>query len=51
MTAQVDSLIRGVVDDLPSRINVGVQITPELYALEKESIWRRAWKSLRGALR
>jgi phenylpropionate dioxygenase-like ring-hydroxylating dioxygenase large terminal subunit len=46
MTAQVDSLIRGVVDDLPSRINVGVQITPEHYALEKESIWRRAWMSI-----
>lgn len=46
MQAHLDSLIRGTVEDLPSRINLGELLTAENYALEKEAIWRKAWLSI-----
>jgi phenylpropionate dioxygenase-like ring-hydroxylating dioxygenase large terminal subunit len=46
MQAHLDSLIRGTVEDLPSRINLGELLTAEKYALEKEAIWRKAWLSI-----
>lgn len=46
MQANLDSLIRGTVEDLPSRINLGELLTAENYAIEKEAIWRKAWLSI-----
>lgn len=46
MQTHLDSLIRGTVEDLPSRINLGELLTAENFAKEKETIWRRAWLSI-----
>ena len=40
MQTHLDSLIRGTVEDLPSRINLGELLTAENFAQEKETIWR-----------
>ncbi len=46
MSAMVESLFRGTIDGLPSRVDVGRQITPEHFVLERERIWRRAWLAI-----
>lgn len=46
MAAGTESLFRGMIDDLPSRVNVGAQIAPAHFALERERIWRRAWLAI-----
>ena len=46
MAASTESLFRGVTDDLPSRVDVGAQIAPERFAIERERIWRRAWLAI-----
>ena len=46
MAAVAESLFRGVIDDLPSRVDVGAQIAPERFAVERERIWRRAWLAI-----
>lgn len=43
MAATTESLFRGTIEDLPSRIRVANYLTPERYAAEREQIWRRAW--------
>lgn len=41
-----ESTFRGAIESLPSRVNVGAQIAPDHFALERERIWRRAWLSI-----
>lgn len=43
MQAAIDSVIVGATADLPTRVNLAKQITPEVYAREREEIFRKAW--------
>ncbi|MFN0163800.1 MAG: aromatic ring-hydroxylating oxygenase subunit alpha, partial [Burkholderiales bacterium] len=44
--ATTESIFRGDIADLPSRIDLSAHITPERFAIEKERIWRRAWLAI-----
>src|SRR4051812_48212003 len=46
MAATTESLFRGTIEDLPSRINVAEHISTERYALERDRIWKRSWLSI-----
>lgn len=41
-----ESIFRGDIADLPSRIDLSAHIAPERFAIEKERIWRRAWLAI-----
>ena len=43
MAAIAESLFRGAVDSLPSRVDLAAHIAPDNYALERERMFRRAW--------
>ncbi|MGE0314317.1 MAG: aromatic ring-hydroxylating dioxygenase subunit alpha [Lautropia sp.] len=43
MTATIESRISGETQDLPKRVDLARQISPEVYAKEREAIFRRAW--------
>ena len=43
---RLNRFVRGAIEGLPSRVDVGRQIAPQRYARERERIWRRAWLSI-----